>query len=128
MRVSGGFNDSFTSEPVRVSQFAKRSRLRNVCSFVRSVSPVSVSGSGESHHGMHPLHGSQQSQSDSVLPETRLNCSFVRSVSLVSVSGCGESHNGMHPLHGSQPSQSDSVLLETRLNWFSRVSGESNGE
>ena len=40
--------------------------------FVRSVSPGSVSGSGESHHGMHPLHGSQLSQSDSVLPETRL--------------------------------------------------------
>ena len=72
-------------EPVRISQFAKRSRSRIVLSFVRSVSPVSVPGSGESHQGMHPLHGSQLSQSDSVLPETRLN-------------------------------------------WFSRVSGESNGE
>ena len=35
--------------------------------FVCSVSPVSVSGSSESHHGIHPLHGSQLSQSDSVL-------------------------------------------------------------
>ena len=60
-------------EPVCVSQFAKRSRSRIVLSFVRSVSPVSVAGSGESHQGMHPLHGSQLSQSDSVLPETRLN-------------------------------------------------------
>ena len=77
-------------EPVRVSQFAKRSRSRIVRSFVRSVSPVSVSGSGESHHGMHPLHGSQLSQSDSVLPETQRNL-----LRRVSGESNGESNHGM---------------------------------